>query len=207
MRLTLSQRLWLKLIPQLRISIDHHSLAACSRIQMANLDGTECFRNTISLKMLLKLDALGLIEIAQTAPSRWEVRLSGRAKDAEQPAALAVQDATDGGRSELDRVLWLWLSRLPAPGQNLTSERRAEINAAFASVVNAAYPEPGEPKRLAQEQGDDAGGQCFEIPIPGKSGFKIVAPSALNADDWEMLQHMIAMYIERWKNLKQTTAS
>ena len=42
----------------------------------------------------------------------------------------------------------------------------------------------------------------FEIPIPGKASVRVIVPSDLDGDDWEMLQSMITVYIKRWKGFK-----
>jgi len=49
----------------------------------------------------------------------------------------------------------------------------------------------------------DADTHRFEIPIPGKPSVKVIVPSALDADDWEMLQSMITVYIKRWKGFNE----
>lgn len=49
---------------------------------------------------------------------------------------------------------------------------------------------------------DDPNVERFEIPIPGKSSVKVIVPQDLDADDWEMLQSMITVYIKRWKGFK-----
>jgi hypothetical protein len=49
---------------------------------------------------------------------------------------------------------------------------------------------------------DETDTERFEIPIPGKSSVQVIVPSDLDADDWEMLQSMINVYIKRWKNFK-----
>ena len=49
---------------------------------------------------------------------------------------------------------------------------------------------------------DDPNVERFEIPIPGKSSVKVIVPHDLDADDWEMLQSMITVYIKRWKGFK-----
>jgi hypothetical protein len=49
---------------------------------------------------------------------------------------------------------------------------------------------------------DDPTVERFEIPIPGKSSVKVIVPQDLDADDWEMLQSMITVYIKRWKGFK-----
>lgn len=56
----------------------------------------------------------------------------------------------------------------------------------------------------AEEQEDDDDDynqdvEKFEIPIPGKQSVKVIVPSDLDADDWEMLQSMITVYVRRWK--------
>lgn len=43
------------------------------------------------------------------------------------------------------------------------------------------------------------GFERFEIPLPGKHSAKIIVPSGLDADNWTMLQVMLAAYIKRWK--------
>jgi hypothetical protein len=52
------------------------------------------------------------------------------------------------------------------------------------------------------EDGDLGEVERFEIPIPGKSSVKVIVPNDLDADDWEMLQSMITVYIKRWKGFK-----
>lgn len=53
--------------------------------------------------------------------------------------------------------------------------------------------------KLPQEV-DDPDVERFEIPLPGKQqGAKIIVPKGLDADDWVMLQTMLAAYIKRWK--------
>lgn len=47
----------------------------------------------------------------------------------------------------------------------------------------------------------------FEIPVPGKTSVKVIVPSDLDADDWEMLQSMITVYIKRWKGFKTKAES
>lgn len=49
------------------------------------------------------------------------------------------------------------------------------------------------------EQDLDEEVERFEIPIPGKKSFTVTVPKDLDADDWEMLQSMISVYIKRWK--------
>lgn len=49
------------------------------------------------------------------------------------------------------------------------------------------------------EEDDDPEVEKFEIPIPGKQSVKVIVPSDLDADDWEMLQSMITVYVKRWK--------
>ena len=39
----------------------------------------------------------------------------------------------------------------------------------------------------------------FSVTIPGKQSVKVIVPSDLDADDWEMLQSMITVYVRRWK--------
>lgn len=45
----------------------------------------------------------------------------------------------------------------------------------------------------------DPGLEVFSIPLPGKSMAKIIVPVGLDADDWAMLQTMLAAYVKRWK--------
>jgi hypothetical protein len=54
----------------------------------------------------------------------------------------------------------------------------------------------------AAEEGDGEDVERFEIPIPGKSSVRVIVPRDLDADDWEMLQSMITVYIKRWKGFK-----
>lgn len=52
------------------------------------------------------------------------------------------------------------------------------------------------------EEGDGEDVERFEIPIPGKASVRVIVPKDLDADDWEMLQSMITVYIKRWKGFK-----
>lgn len=52
-----------------------------------------------------------------------------------------------------------------------------------------------------EEDGDDV--HRFEIPIPGKSSVKVIVPSDLDAEDWEMLQSVFNVYVQRWKGFKK----
>ncbi|MBI1175251.1 MAG: hypothetical protein GC139_08295 [Sideroxydans sp.] len=82
------------------------------------------------------------------------------------------------------------------------------IKAPPAPKGNGATRKPSkgkeEVKRNDDEPEDDdpEAVERFEIPIPGKSSVKVIVPNDLDADDWEMLQHMITVYIKRWKNFK-----
>lgn len=44
--------------------------------------------------------------------------------------------------------------------------------------------------------------QVFSIPIPGKDPATITVPVNIDAEDWSMLQAMIATYVKRWKGFK-----
>ena len=55
------------------------------------------------------------------------------------------------------------------------------------------------------DENEDPDAERFEIPIPGKSSVKVIVPGDLDADDWEMLQSMITVYIKRWKGFKDHT--
>ncbi|WP_238866747.1 DUF5343 domain-containing protein [Achromobacter xylosoxidans] len=52
------------------------------------------------------------------------------------------------------------------------------------------------------EEGDNEDVERFEIPIPHKPSVRVIVPRDLDADDWEMLQNMITVYIKRWKGFK-----
>ncbi len=53
-----------------------------------------------------------------------------------------------------------------------------------------------------EDEDDGVEAERFEIPIPGKTSVKVIVPRDLDADDWEMLQHMITAYIKRWKGFQ-----
>jgi hypothetical protein len=76
---------------------------------------------------------------------------------------------------------------------------------------NGATRKPVKPKddgkhverpRDDEDDASDSNVERFEIPIPGKSSVKVIVPNDLDADDWEMLQSMITVYIKRWKGFK-----
>ena len=56
----------------------------------------------------------------------------------------------------------------------------------------------------SEDEDDDGDVERFEIPIPGKTSVRVIVPSDLDADDWEMLQSMISVYIKRWKGFKNS---
>ncbi|MET1476328.1 MULTISPECIES: DUF5343 domain-containing protein [Burkholderia] len=59
---------------------------------------------------------------------------------------------------------------------------------------------PSETGGRVPQEDDDQDVERFEIPLPGKQqGAKIIVPKGLDADDWVMLQTMLAAYIKRWK--------
>ena len=68
-----------------------------------------------------------------------------------------------------------------------------------AAAKSEAEVEVDEP---VAEEGDGEEVERFEIPIPGKSSVRVIVPKDLDADDWEMLQSMITVYIKRWKGFK-----
>lgn len=55
---------------------------------------------------------------------------------------------------------------------------------------------------MDSDDGEDEDVERFEIPIPGKSSVRVIVPRDLDADDWEMLQSMITVYIKRWKGFQ-----
>lgn len=57
-----------------------------------------------------------------------------------------------------------------------------------------------------EDESDATDVERFEIPVPGKSSVKVIVPNDLDADDWEMLQSMITVYIRRWKGFKEKSA-
>lgn len=62
-------------------------------------------------------------------------------------------------------------------------------------------PEPEASEQVYEEPAEEDV-ERFEIPIPGKSSVRVIVPKDLDADDWEMLQSMITVYIKRWKGFK-----
>lgn len=59
-----------------------------------------------------------------------------------------------------------------------------------------------EEEEEEEEDEELTGVERFEVPIPGKASVQVIVPSDLDADDWEMLQSMITVYIKRWKGFK-----
>lgn len=75
---------------------------------------------------------------------------------------------------------------------------------------NGLTKKPTKAAEEAKRESSDSGGSAsfgeddqdverFEIPLPGKKSAKITVPNGLDADDWVMLQTMLAAYIRRWK--------
>lgn len=63
-----------------------------------------------------------------------------------------------------------------------------------------------ERREDSDDSSDTSDVERFEIPIPGKSSVKVIVPADLDAADWEMLQQMITVYINRWKGFKVPSA-
>jgi hypothetical protein len=84
------------------------------------------------------------------------------------------------------------------------------LKAPPAPRTNGKKPTKAAQKRDAEPDGEeqvyeesvDEDVERFEIPIPGKSSVRVIVPKDLDADDWEMLQSMITVYIKRWKGFK-----
>ncbi|TDR04451.1 DUF5343 domain-containing protein [Paraburkholderia silvatlantica] len=69
-----------------------------------------------------------------------------------------------------------------------------------SSKTTEGEQRPSETGGRAPQEEDDPDVERFEIPLPGKQqGAKIIVPTGLDADDWVMLQTMLAAYIKRWK--------
>lgn len=81
----------------------------------------------------------------------------------------------------------------PQPPKSNSSPRRTK-----AAEDDKGDGKPSE-KSPEDADNDDPGLERFEIPMPGKRSVKISVPSGLDADDWAMLQTMLAAYIKRWK--------
>ena len=50
-----------------------------------------------------------------------------------------------------------------------------------------------------ENEPDPSDVERFSIPLPGKPSATIIVPKGLDADDWDMLNSMMATYIKRWK--------
>lgn len=78
---------------------------------------------------------------------------------------------------------------------------------ARAKKVTRVVSEDGQKEQRDQDEFEDDDVERFEIPVPGKSSVRVIVPRDLDADDWEMLQSMITVYIKRWKGFKSTGGS
>ncbi len=84
------------------------------------------------------------------------------------------------------------------------------LKAPPAPRTNGKKASKAAPKRDAEPEAEeqvyeepvDEDVERFEIPIPGKASVRVIVPKDLDADDWEMLQSMITVYIKRWKGFK-----
>jgi len=85
----------------------------------------------------------------------------------------------------------------PPPAPRGNGKRGAKKKAAAATQDDLDEEE---------EKEFDEDVERFEIPIPGKASVRVIVPSDLDADDWEMLQSMITVYIKRWKGFKTDKA-
>ncbi len=72
----------------------------------------------------------------------------------------------------------------------------------LAKAVSVREPDTNVDLVSEVEEGDGEDVERFEIPIPNKPSVRVIVPRDLDADDWEMLQNMISVYIKRWKGFK-----
>jgi len=79
----------------------------------------------------------------------------------------------------------------PAPKANGSQKR--------ATKTTEEIKVESDSSKAAQPEEDDPDVERFEIPLPGKRSAKITVPNGLDADDWVMLQTMLAAYVKRWK--------
>lgn len=86
--------------------------------------------------------------------------------------------------------------KAPAAPKSAGAKRRTATRKEAGADANGAE----DLDSLPDEQSE--GVERFEIPIPGKTSVKVIVPSDLDADDWEMLQSMITVYIKRWKGFQ-----
>jgi hypothetical protein len=83
--------------------------------------------------------------------------------------------------------------KAPPPPKNGVMARKA-------AKVTEELTRESDGKTRDEDDGPDV--ERFEIPLPGKRSVKVIVPNSLDADDWEMLQSMISVYIKRWKGFK-----
>ncbi|MDN2679343.1 DUF5343 domain-containing protein [Janthinobacterium sp. SUN033] len=105
--------------------------------------------------------------------------------------------------STLTKTISFFLAAAKESGIKVSSHIRPPTTVRLAKGAKKTSKlredEPAAPKT---DQEDPTGTERFEIPIPGKTSVKVIVPGDLDADDWEMLQSMITVYIKRWKGFK-----
>jgi len=126
------------------------------------------------------------------------------------PRAEALQVLAEEARATKDYEdhLEVLLDYLKAVGliaydANTVTLLTAPTPPAPVSIGTRADPPSQEPPVSAKPS---ANVRVFSIPIPGKEAASITVPANLDADDWEMLQAMIATYVKRWKNFPKSGA-
>jgi len=86
----------------------------------------------------------------------------------------------------------------PAPRANGKKSQKSA-----KSVLQRETGGNSDPNRDEDLEGEGEDVERFEIPIPNKPSVRVIVPRDLDADDWEMLQSMISVYIKRWKGFKE----
>lgn len=126
-------------------------------------------------------------------------RLSFRSLSVEEAVALLAQEAK-ASKDYKDQLLLL-LSYLDVAGvinlkDNIVSKpnSRREFEAPAPEAPTAA------PKIAPEAPREDV--HTFSLPLPQRASAIITVPTNFDADDWEMLNEMMATYIKRWKKFE-----
>jgi hypothetical protein len=115
--------------------------------------------------------------------------------------------------STLTRAMSLFIAAAKQAEMKISPSIKPPPKPASSNGSRVKKDKKAEMADLAGHEGDDeeeddekdelpAHTHRFEIPIPLKSSVQVIVPDDMDAQDWDMLSKMFAIYVERWKGFK-----
>lgn len=140
------------------------------------------------------------IKLAPTLAQSWFAKallpkLSFRSHTVDEAVAVLADDAKAVPDYKDNLVLLLEYLKV---GGLIALEGNTVSKATTRPYENQQQEQTPPPPKKNIEVAADV--ERFEIPLPGKPSAVVIVPKDLNADDWEMLTAMMAIYVKRWKS-------